>query len=139
MARIVNLSEAGSIAIHGMVLVGQSEKLVNVLEIAERTGSSRHHVAKVMQRLVKEGFLSSSRGPAGGFRLHKPADQISLLDIYQVIEGPIEVNACPMEKTICPFDKCIMSNVASKMTREFKDYLSQHSLADFLGNKTSLV
>jgi Rrf2 family protein len=132
MARIVNLSEAGSIAIHGMVLVGQSEKLVNVLEIAERTGSSRHHVAKVMQRLVKEGFLSSSRGPAGGFRLQKPAEQISLLDIYQLIEGPIEVKACPMERTICPFDKCIMSNVASRMTKEFKEYLSNHTLADFL-------
>lgn len=132
MARIVNLSEAGSIAIHGMVLIGQAEKLVNVQHIAEKTGSSRHHVAKILQRLVKEGFLASLRGPAGGFRLNKPANQISLLDIYQVIEGPIEITSCPMERHICPFDKCIMSNVAAKMTRDFRDYLSSHSLQDFM-------
>lgn len=131
MARIVNLSEAGSIAIHGMVLIAQAENLVNVQEIAEKTGSSRHHVAKILQRLVKEGFLASLRGPSGGFRLHKPADQITLLDIYQVIEGPIEITSCPMERTICPFDKCIMSNVAAKMTRDFRDYLSSHTLKDF--------
>ena len=86
MAKIFSLSEAGSIAIHGMVLIARSEDQVSVNDISEKTGSSRHHVAKVMQRLVKEDFLHSLRGPSGGFKLKKPADSISLLEIYESIK-----------------------------------------------------
>ena len=132
MARVVNMSEAGSIAIHGMVLIGKTKGHINVQTIAERTGSSRHHVAKVLQRLVKEGFLASLRGPSGGFILNKDPKDITLLEIYQVIEGPLEITECPMEKHVCPFDRCIMSTVASKMTNDFRNYLSQNTLADFL-------
>ncbi|HRY99469.1 MAG TPA: Rrf2 family transcriptional regulator [Bacteroidales bacterium] len=132
MGRVINLSEAGSIAIHSMVLIGKSEGMINVHSIAEQTGTSRHHVAKVLQRLVKEGFLRSLRGPQGGFRLNKDPEKITLLEIYQVIEGPLEVVPCPMERHICPFDKCIMSNVAARMTVDFKNYLGGHSLADFM-------
>ena len=132
MARVVNLSEAGSIAIHGMVLIGKADGMTNVQSIADQTGASRHHVAKVLQRLVKEGFLRSLRGPSGGFRLNRDPDQITLLDIYQVIEGPLEVTKCPMDKHICPFNKCIMSTVAAQMTTDFKNYLGGHTLADFM-------
>ena len=69
MSRILRLSEAASIAVHGMILVARSDKLVNVNTIAELTSSSRHHVAKVFQRLVKENFIASNRGPSGGFSL----------------------------------------------------------------------
>jgi DNA-binding IscR family transcriptional regulator len=69
MSKIVNLSEAASIAIHGMILVFKSDKPLNVIQIAERISSSKHHVSKIMQQLVKHGYLGSIRGPAGGFFL----------------------------------------------------------------------
>ena len=67
MSRIVCLSEAGSIAIHSMVLIARSKEIMNVINIAKATEASKHHVAKVLQRLVKEGYLTSNRGPKGGF------------------------------------------------------------------------
>lgn len=57
MSKIFTLSEAGSIAIHSMVLIARSNDSLNVIKIAELTGSSKHHVAKVLQRLAKEDFL----------------------------------------------------------------------------------
>ncbi|RLD34925.1 MAG: Rrf2 family transcriptional regulator, partial [Bacteroidetes bacterium] len=45
MSKILNISEAASIAVHGIILVARSDKLVNVNYIAELTASSRHHVA----------------------------------------------------------------------------------------------
>jgi Rrf2 family protein len=132
MSKIFALSEAGSIAIHSMVLIAQSDEKLNVLKIAERTGSSKHHVAKVLQRLVKDDFLLSNRGPHGGFALKRDADKISLLQIYESIEGHIEINDCPMDNEICPFDKCIMGNVINQMTQNFKDYLDHQKLNDYL-------
>ncbi len=132
MSKIVALSEAASIALHGMILVARSNKSMNVLAIAERTNTSKHHVAKIMQRLVKAGYLSSQRGPSGGFVLRKNPEEINFLDLYEVIEGKIEIGGCPMDKQICPFDKCIMNNVTNKMTVEFRDYLGEQKLSDYL-------
>jgi Rrf2 family protein len=132
MAKIVTYSEAASIGIHGMVLIARAGESINVQKIAEVTGSSRHHVAKIMQRLVKEGFLTSNRGPSGGFRLSMEPSQISLLQIYEAIEGHIKVAHCPQNKTVCPFGKCILGTVVTDMTQIFRDYLTKQTLADML-------
>ena len=132
MSRLVSLSEAASIAIHGVILIARSKVPLNVIQIAELTGTSRHHVAKVMQRLAKEGFISSQRGPSGGFMLKKQAAEVNFLDIYQAIEGKIEIPSCPMDKKVCPFDKCIMDNVMMRMTMEFSRYLENQNIADYL-------
>ncbi len=132
MSRLVSLSEAASIAIHGIILIARTRVPLNVIQISELTGTSRHHVAKVMQRLSKEGFISSRRGPSGGFLLKKPADRINFLDIYQAIEGKLEIPSCPMDKKVCPFDKCIMDNVMTRMTMEFSRYLEDQIVADYL-------
>lgn len=132
MARIIQLSEAASIAIHSMVLIARSKKLTNVTKIAELTGASRNHLAKVMQRLVKEELVKSTRGPSGGFVLGKDPKKISLLDIYQAIEGQIHLDECPLNRPICPNNKCIMGGLVNKITKEFKDYFKTQTLADYL-------
>jgi Rrf2 family protein len=132
MSKPIALSEAVSIGIHGMILIAASKIPVNVVQIAKQSGTSRHHVAKIMQRLNKEGFLLSTRGPAGGFILSKPADTISFLEIYEAIEGKLEIPACPMDKKVCPFNKCITDNIMSRLSLEFKKFLEEHTLGAFL-------
>lgn len=132
MSKIVTLTEAASIALHGMIIVAKSEKMANVVQIAELTGSSKHHVAKIFQRLVKDNFLDSHRGPSGGFSLKRNPKEITLLQIYESIEGKIEVTSCPLDKNICPFGMCIMDNVTRKMTVDFREHLQKHNLSDYL-------
>ncbi|MBL6963477.1 MAG: Rrf2 family transcriptional regulator [Bacteroidetes bacterium] len=133
MSKVVTISEAASIGLHGIILIAKSKKeMVNVVKIAELTGSSKHHVAKVFQRLVKLGFLNSFRGPSGGFTLRKAPDKITLLEIYEGIEGEIQDTKCPMEHQVCPFEKCIFNEVTRKMTAQFKEYLQSKTLNDYL-------
>ncbi len=132
MANLFSLSEAASIALHGVILIAQEKEGLNVIKIAERTDTSKHHVAKVMQRLVKAGYLISHRGPSGGFILRKNPTDINFLEIYEVIEGPIEVSTCPMDKQICPFDKCLLNNVTNKMTIEFRKYLQEQTVDKYI-------
>lgn len=132
MARIVSLSEAASIGIHGMVMIARKNGQVNVQTIADATDTSRHHVAKIMQRLSKEGLLISYRGPGGGFALNKMPADINLLQVYEAIEGKIVATKCPLNKPICPFKKCLMNNVTYEMTIKFKNYLKSQTLAMYL-------
>lgn len=132
MSKIISLSEAASIAVHSMVLIASAKESLNVIRIAERTGASRHHAAKILQRLVKEGYLSSNRGPTGGFTLKISAARITLLQIYEAIEGKLEEGGCPAENPVCPFQKCLMNNIVKKMTQEFREYMDGHTLSDFM-------
>lgn len=132
MPKIVTLSEAASIALHSMILIARSKSSMNVDQISERIGSSRHHIAKIMQRLAKDGFVGSNRGPAGGFYLLKDTHEISLLAIYESVEGKVVPTVCPMEKQVCSFDKCFLNNLTFDLTNQFIIYMQQHSLANYL-------
>ncbi len=132
MSKIFAMSEAASIGIHSMVLIARNETGINAVKIAENTGSSKNHISKVLQRLVKSDLLKSVRGPAGGFMLKKHAEKISLLTIYESIEGPMEITDCPFENEVCHFDRCLMLNVINKMALEFKRFLDKQTLQDYL-------
>jgi Rrf2 family protein len=132
MSKIVAYSEAASIGIHSMVLIARAGDMMNVMKISEATGSSKHHVAKILQRLVKEGFLGSTRGPSGGFALLVNPAEVTLLSIYEAIEGKINIPDCPNEHQVCPFAKCIMGNVVGQMTQLFIDYLKTNTVADLI-------
>ena len=131
MSRIFSLSEAASIALHSMVLIARSTNGINVVKITEITGFSKNHIAKVLQRLVKADMLKSVRGPSGGFYLKKEAGEITFLDIYEAIEGPMEETDCPLSYVLCNYDSCIMGTIINEMTGEFKKYLQNKTLASF--------
>lgn len=129
MNTILNLSEAVSIAIHGIILVAKSDSFTNVKTMADELHSSKHHIAKVMQQLSKSGYIESLRGPKGGFVLKKSANEINFLEIYELIEGKITVVSCPFDKKhICNFEKCLLDNITIKLTKEFKNYMQSQTV-----------
>jgi len=132
MNSILYISEAVSIALHGVVLIAQSDKIVNVGMIAKATGSSKNHIAKIMQRLVKENYLKSARGPQGGFLLNKKPEDITMLEIYECIEGKIEITDCPINHNVCPFDFCLMEDIAVKVSQDFKEFMQNKTVASYL-------
>ena len=132
MAKIFSMSEAASIGIHGIVLIARAENGINAVKIAGITGLSKNHISKVLQRLVKNDLLKSVRGPAGGFTLKKPPESISLLDVYESIEGPVEITDCPLAHDICGFENCIMGTIVNKMSTEFRKFLGEQTLNKYL-------
>ncbi|MBL7139147.1 MAG: Rrf2 family transcriptional regulator, partial [Bacteroidales bacterium] len=132
MSKIFSLSEASSIAIHSMVLIARAKDGINVVKIAEVTGFSKNHIAKVLQRLVKSDLLKSMRGPSGGFFLKRKPKEYSLLEVYEAIEGPLEETDCPLAYEVCNYDQCIMGTVINKMTGEFKKFLKEQTLDKYL-------
>ena len=62
--------------------------------LAEQTGVPLPTAQKLVGRLAAAGLIVSSRGTGGGFRLARPAAEISLADIVEAVEGPIAMTAC---------------------------------------------
>ena len=57
--------------------------------IAEARGVPERFLLKVLKPLVTAGVLRSLKGPNGGFRLARPASQVTLLEVVEAVDGPI--------------------------------------------------
>ena len=67
---------------------------LSATELSAETGVPLPTTQKLMGVLATCGLLSSVRGAGGGFALSKPAGEISLADIVEAVEGPIEMTSC---------------------------------------------
>ena len=131
MSKLITLSDASSIGIHAMILIKRAADSINAGEIADRTGNSKHHVAKILQQLTKQGYINSLRGPLGGFILKKKPRDISFLNIYESIEGPIEIEECSNSDKQKVNNKCITHKIISNLSKKLKNYMSNQTLDKF--------
>ncbi len=106
-----------------MALIAGTDKKLNASQISEQFNFSKNHSAKILQILVKSGYLSSTRGPTGGFKLNVDPGKTSLLDIYQLIEGKISGKMCNMCVDDCIFEPCIYGDLGERVRNDVKDYL----------------
>ena len=132
MNSLLNISEGTSLAFHGLALMAErAPERLNVRVLAESLEASEAHLAKVMQRLNKAGMISSVRGPSGGFILNKPAQEIDFLQIYEIIESPVDISGCPLGKATCSQKRCIFDARMLNLNREIYSTLKQIRLSDF--------
>ena len=69
-------------------------------------------LAKIVSQLSAAGILHATRGAHGGVTLARPADDISLLEIVEVIDGPMLLNECVSDPSMCPMgDNCTVHEV----------------------------
>ena len=132
MAKIIHFPDAATIGIHSVIVLAREKSTLNAIQLSEKIGSSKHHIGKVLQRLVKDGLLNSSRGPTGGFSIKKDPAEIHIYDIFRSIEGEVDYGECPYEDKICPVDKCLRDNIIKKMSMDFVDYLKQYTIVDYI-------
>ena len=82
-------------------------------------------LAKIISQLSIAGLIHTSRGARGGVSLAKPADEISVLDVIEAIDGPIFLNECTGNSTSCPFlDSCPLRDVWREARTDLVDKLS---------------
>jgi len=129
MSKILNISEATALALHAVVyLEAHKNRKVPTREIAEAFHASEAHLSKVMQRLVRAGLVDSVRGPKGGFEVGKPTEKVSLLQLFEIFEGPVSGTTCLFGGTFCELDNCVIGDLLSTVNNQVIEYMSKTSL-----------
>jgi Rrf2 family protein len=133
MSRIVSMTESALIGIHSLIILAKKTPVqVSSKSLSELTGASENTISKVMQRLSKQGLVTSNRGPAGGFSCAKPIQTISLLDIFEAIEGRLETGHCLFHQHTCIFTSCLFQDTLKNVAEEIQRFLKEKTLADCL-------
>jgi len=130
-SNVTKLSEATALAVHAMVFLASTpDHSWSVKAMAPILKASEAHLSKVMQRLSMAGLVSSERGPKGGFVLLRKAEDIKLIEIYELFEGPIQEGGCLLAMGQCPLGGCKISAFLGKINAEVREFFSQNTLAD---------
>lgn len=126
---MIELSEAAAIAIHAMIYIANSENAtISLKEISEHFDISSNHLSKVLQRLVKAGYLESVKGPKGGFQIALGKEDSTLLDIYEVIEGKFIPKNCLFSSKKITNCCCIMKPLLTSINNTFFEFMSNHKI-----------
>jgi Rrf2 family protein len=126
---VFKVSEAASLALHAMtVLATNPGRAISTSEIAEGLGVSENHLSKVFQRLARAGLVRSTRGPKGGFSLDRAADDLTLLDVYEAIEGPLVPRSCLFGRPVCN-GQCILGDLLHSVNTQIHDRLATTKLS----------
>jgi len=125
MGDVVRFSDAATLAFHAAVLLaGQRKDPVPNRDIALILGASEAHLAKVMRHLSKAGLVKSLKGPKGGFLLAKSSDKVSMLEVYEAVEGRLVPKTCLLPSNICDGDDCILGGLLPSVSEGIRDYLA---------------
>ncbi|MEQ8187081.1 MAG: Rrf2 family transcriptional regulator [Candidatus Eremiobacterota bacterium] len=129
MSSVIKISEAASLALHTMVVLAKNRnKIFTTKDIAIFLNASRDHLSKVLQRLEKENFIVSVKGPKGGFKIGKNKEDVTLLQIYEAIDGPLLPTHCLLDNPICDGTNCIMGDL-NKINIQVRNYLTNTKLS----------
>lgn len=132
MASMLKFSEAASIGIHAMILLAAPpHRPLTCRRIADAFGASEDHTRKVMQRLVKTGLVRAVRGPGGGHRIAGDPARITLLQVLECLDGPLDPTPCLFRQTRCSPGACLLQGMLSEVDAVVRRHLAETTLADF--------
>ncbi len=102
-------------------------------EIAERQNIPAPFLAKIVSRLSLSGLVITHRGAGGGVSLARPASEISLLQVIEALDGPVQLNRCVIEPSACPRDShCPVHHIWAKAQLELTGLLSETTFDDLV-------
>jgi Rrf2 family iron-sulfur cluster assembly transcriptional regulator len=135
----MQLSTKGRYAVMAMTELAQceAERAVTLAAIAERQQISRPYLEQLFARLRREGLVRSVRGPGGGYRLARPAADLSVAEVVTAVDEQLRATRCEGHGPGClrGGSRCRTHDLWVETGRQLHDYLASVSLADVLAGR----
>lgn len=133
MLKVTRAAEYGIIALK-YIYQQPAGYIASSREIAEKYNIPAEIMAKIMQKMAKQGLVMSCQGSRGGYALARPPAEISVAEIVASIEGPIGIVECATDPE-CDCVQlhsgvCNIRDPFSKIQSKFMGFLNGISLAD---------
>jgi Rrf2 family iron-sulfur cluster assembly transcriptional regulator len=138
----MRLSTKGRYAVMAMADLAryeaQADRAMALAEIAHRQEISLSYLEQLFARLRRKGLVKSTRGPGGGYRLAKSAQDTKIGDIVHAVDEPLRATRCGHSKgCMTKGERCLTHDLWEEMGRRIEDYLASVSLADVIDGRLS--
>jgi Rrf2 family iron-sulfur cluster assembly transcriptional regulator len=129
------LTRAGDYGIFGVIYLAKQPKgkIVSLSEVSKAESIPEKFLAKIFQHLSRSGLIRSHRGARGGFSLARPANEITVKELLEAIQGPICFSKCLSRLDECEKQEvCKLREVMKKAQDSTVKILNQKTLADLV-------
>jgi Rrf2 family iron-sulfur cluster assembly transcriptional regulator len=130
----MRLSTKGRYAVTAMLdlAIHHAEGPVTLADISGSQGISLSYLEQLFARLKKQGLVTGTRGPGGGYRLSRPPTEISIAQVINAIGEDIDATLCQGNQDCQDGERCLTHELWQKLGTEIYNYLSGITLASFL-------
>ncbi len=132
----MKISTKGRYGIRAMIDLAaraQNGAPVFLSDIAKREGISEKYLEHIFSALQKAGLVKSQRGRNGGYLLSRPPGQITLNDIFSVLEGPCNLVDCVSDTKSCnKTSTCVTREIWSLLGDKIEGVLKEYTLASLV-------
>ena len=129
MLRLSKLTDYGTVAMAQISL--EPDRVHTASELATTIGVAMPTASKVLKMLAGADLLRSVRGAKGGYLLSRPADEISIAELIDAMEGPLGLTECSAIAGLCALEgSCSIRANWQRIDRVIRDALDQMTLAD---------
>jgi Rrf2 family protein len=102
-------------------------------EIGEATGVPLSYLAHILAALVQARILVARSGPSGGYGLRRPGERITLLEIIEALEGPINAENCVLRGGTCNWaEPCALHDAWTRAQEAIASELQRTTVAEVL-------
>jgi len=107
---------------------------ITLADISERQGISLSYLEQLFARMRKQGLVSSSRGPGGGYRLSRAADNITVLDVISAVDEKVDTTQCEGRQNCHGEEQCLSHELWQSLSDQIRVYLDGITLAQVVTN-----
>jgi Rrf2 family iron-sulfur cluster assembly transcriptional regulator len=110
---------------------------VSLAEISERQDISQEYLEQLFVKLRKAGLVQSARGPGGGYRLARDADDIVVYDVIAAVDEPMKVTRCEGDAVdgCVKGERCCTHDLWSSIGRQVNTFLANVTLDDVVNRR----
>ena len=124
-------STATGYALQTLAALPEDGSLYLARSMAQQLRLPGPYLAKILQNLVQAGILASVRGPKGGFRLARPAQDVTVGEVVQALEGTSSLQGCVMGFPACgPEHPCPLHDAWSQVKTQMGASMTQITIQD---------
>ena len=130
----MKLSTKGRYSVTAMLDLAIHDKAgpVTLGDISQCQGISLSYLEQLFSNLRKAGLVKGVRGPGGGYRLAKPASEISIAQIVRAVDEKVDVTNCNGEGDCQDGERCLTHELWSDLSDRLYEFLDGITLAQFV-------
>lgn len=134
----MKLTTKGRFAVTAMldIALHDPKEYVPIAAIGERRHLSAAYLEQIFGKLRRAGLIEGVRGPSGGYRLSRPAGEISVAQILEAVDAGLGESSCDKERDCCDGQgECITFDLWNRLNEEIRRFLCGISLESLASDK----
>ena len=137
----MTLSKTGDYAVRAALALATSyegDTYVTIADVADRMALPRTFTPQILGKLIRAGIAISKPGRGGGYRLARPPEDVTMLEVVEAAEGSLINTRCTLRGGPCKRDdRCVVHDTWVGAAEAFRQQLAATPLATVAGVSTT--